>query len=60
MIRDAVRQFAQDVIAPQAARMGPRQDVPKDVHKELAAPGRLRRGVPEELGGAGLTICRWR
>ena len=54
MIRDAVRQFAQDVIAPQAAQWDREKTFPKDVHKELARLGAYGVAVPEELGGAGL------
>jgi len=54
MIRDAVRQFAQDVIAPQAAQWDRDKTFPKDVHRELAQLGAYGVAVPEELGGAGL------
>lgn len=54
MIRDAVRQFAQDVIAPQAAQWDRDKAFPKDVHRELARLGAYGVAVPEELGGAGL------
>jgi len=54
MIRDAVRQFAQDVIAPQAAQWDRDKTFPKDVHRELARLGAYGVAVPEELGGAGL------
>jgi alkylation response protein AidB-like acyl-CoA dehydrogenase len=54
MIRDAVRQFAQDVIAPQAAQWDRDKTFPKDVHKELARLGAYGVAVPEALGGAGL------
>jgi len=54
MIRDAVRQFAQEVIAPQAAQWDRDKTFPKDVHKELARLGAYGVAVPEALGGAGL------
>lgn len=54
MIRDAVRQFAQDVIAPQAAQWDRDKTFPKEVHRELARLGAYGVAVPEELGGAGL------
>ncbi|MBV8271737.1 MAG: acyl-CoA dehydrogenase family protein [Cupriavidus sp.] len=54
MIRDAVRQFAQDIIAPQAAQWDREKTFPKDVHKELARLGAYGVAVPEALGGAGL------
>ncbi|NYH97589.1 acyl-CoA dehydrogenase family protein [Cupriavidus plantarum] len=54
MIRDAVRQFAQEVIAPQAAQWDREKTFPHAVHKELAALGAYGVAVPEEYGGAGL------
>jgi butyryl-CoA dehydrogenase len=54
MIRDAVRQFAQEVIAPQAAQWDRDKTFPKDVHRELAALGAYGVAVPEAYGGAGL------
>lgn len=54
MIRDAVRQFAQEVIAPQAAQWDRDKTFPKDVHRELAGLGAYGVAVPEEYGGAGL------
>ncbi|QBY51856.1 acyl-CoA dehydrogenase family protein [Cupriavidus oxalaticus] len=54
MIRDAVRQFAQEVIAPQAAQWDRDKTFPKDVHRELATLGAYGVAVPEEYGGAGL------
>ncbi|MBP0639986.1 acyl-CoA dehydrogenase family protein [Cupriavidus sp. AcVe19-6a] len=54
MIRDAVRQFAQEVIAPQAAQWDRDKIFPKDVHRELAVLGAYGVAVPEEYGGAGL------
>ncbi|CAG2159816.1 acyl-CoA dehydrogenase family protein [Cupriavidus numazuensis] len=54
MIRDAVRQFAQEVIAPQAAQWDRDKTFPKDVHRELAGLGAYGVAVPEAYGGAGL------
>ncbi|PVY76242.1 putative ACYL COA DEHYDROGENASE OXIDOREDUCTASE PROTEIN [Cupriavidus taiwanensis] len=54
MIRDAVRQFAQEVIAPQAAQWDRDKTFPKDVHRELAGLGAYGVAVPEQYGGAGL------
>jgi alkylation response protein AidB-like acyl-CoA dehydrogenase len=54
MIRDAVRQFAQDVIAPQAAQWDRDKTFPKAVHRELARLGAYGVAVPESYGGAGL------
>jgi butyryl-CoA dehydrogenase len=54
MIRDAVRQFAQEVIAPQAAGWDRERIFPKDVHRQLGALGAYGVAVPEAYGGAGL------
>ncbi|AOY92036.1 acyl-CoA dehydrogenase [Cupriavidus sp. USMAA2-4] len=54
MIRDAVRQFAQQEIAPRAAQWDRDGTFPKDVHRQLAALGAYGVAVPEAYGGAGL------
>ncbi|WP_159917360.1 acyl-CoA dehydrogenase family protein [Pantoea sp. 18069] len=54
MIRDAVRDFAQQEIWPHAARWDKEHHFPKDVHQGLAALGAYGICVPEAYGGAGL------
>jgi butyryl-CoA dehydrogenase len=54
MIRDAVRAFVQDQVAPHAAKWDKDHTFPKDVHKGLAQLGAYGVCVPEEFGGAGL------
>ncbi len=54
MIRDALRAFSQERLAPNAARWDKEQHFPKEELKELAALGAFGVAVPEELGGAGL------
>lgn len=54
MIRDALRSFAQERLAPQAARWDREHIFPKDELKELAALGAFGVAVPEAYGGAGL------
>jgi len=54
MIRDAVRDFAQTELWPNAARWDKEHTFPKEVHKGLAALGAYGICVPEALGGAGL------
>ncbi len=54
MIRDAVRDFAQQELWPNAARWDKEQTFPHEVHKCLAALGAYGICVPESLGGAGL------
>ncbi len=54
MIRDALRDFAQQELWPNAARWDKDQTFPHEVHKGLAALGAYGICVPENLGGAGL------
>jgi butyryl-CoA dehydrogenase len=54
MIRDALRAFAQQRLAPNAARWDKEHHFPKEELKELAALGAYGVAVPEQLGGAGL------
>ncbi|GAB3426215.1 acyl-CoA dehydrogenase family protein [Massilia solisilvae] len=54
MIRDALRAFAQERLAPNAARWDREHYFPKSELKELAQLGAFGVAVPEEYGGAGL------
>ena len=54
MIREAVRDFAQQELWPNAAEWDKQHHFPKDVHKGLAALGAYGICVPDSLGGAGL------
>jgi len=54
MIRDALRSFAQERLAPQAARWDKEHYFPKAELKELAQLGAFGVAVPEAYGGAGL------
>jgi alkylation response protein AidB-like acyl-CoA dehydrogenase len=54
MIRDALRTFSQERLAPNAARWDKEHHFPKDELKGLAELGAFGVAVPEELGGAGL------
>lgn len=53
-IRDAVRDFAQAELWPNAPKWDREHSFPKDVHQGLAALGAYGICVPEEHGGAGL------
>ncbi|CAN7772115.1 acyl-CoA dehydrogenase family protein [Variovorax sp. LjRoot84] len=53
-IRDAVRAFAQQELAPHAARWDKEHHFPIEAHQGLAALGAYGICVPEEDGGAGL------
>ncbi|NNG24915.1 acyl-CoA dehydrogenase family protein [Telluria aromaticivorans] len=54
MIRDALRSFSQERLAPGAARRDKEHSFPKEELKELAALGAFGVAVPEQYGGAGL------
>ncbi|TFW28322.1 acyl-CoA dehydrogenase family protein [Massilia horti] len=54
MIRDALRSFSQERLAPNAARWDREHHFPKAELKELAQLGAFGVAVPEEYGGAGL------
>src|SRR5882672_9437680 len=53
-IREAVRRFAAEQIAPHAARWDREKEFPKDALKGLAAMGLYGVAIPEQWGGAGL------
>ncbi len=54
MIRDSMRAFAQERLAPFAAEWDRNHTFPAEALKELGALGALGMVVPEEWGGAGL------
>ncbi len=53
-IRDAVRRFAREQLAPNAARWDRDKEFPREALKGLAAMGLYGVAVDEEWGGAGL------
>ncbi len=54
MIRDALREFSQQQLAPHAAAWDRDSTFPRDALKQLAGLGAFGVAVPEEQGGAGL------
>jgi alkylation response protein AidB-like acyl-CoA dehydrogenase len=54
MIRDALRAFSQERLAPNAARWDREHHFPKEELKGLAALGAFGVAVPEQFDGAGL------
>ncbi len=54
MIRDSVRAFAAERLAPNAARWDRDCTFPSDALKEMAAMGLFGVTIPEQWGGAGL------
>jgi len=55
LLRDSVRQFATDRIAPRAAEIDRSNQFPRDLWPELGKLGLLGITVEEELGGSGLS-----
>jgi len=53
-IREAVRRFAREQLAPNAARWDRDKEFPREALKGLAAMGLYGVAVGEEWGGAGL------
>ncbi len=54
MIRDALRDFSQQQLAPNAARWDREKTFPREALEQLAQLGAFGVAVPEALGGAGL------
>ncbi|MDI3514408.1 MAG: butyryl-CoA dehydrogenase [Rhodocyclaceae bacterium] len=54
LIRDSMRAFAQERLAPFAAEWDRNHTFPREALKELAELGALGMVVPEEWGGAGM------
>ena len=54
LLRETVRAFASDRIAPLASDIDSKNEFPKDLWPELGALGLLGITVEEELGGSGL------
>src|SRR2546423_11158806 len=58
--RKAVREFAEDVIAPRAEEMDRHAELPLDIVKQMGDMGLFGLPFPEEYGGQGsdfLTLC---
>jgi alkylation response protein AidB-like acyl-CoA dehydrogenase len=53
LLRQAVRELAEDKIAPRAAEIDEQAEYPWDVHEELKRAELLALHVPEKYGGAG-------
>ena len=53
-IREAVRRFAKEQLAPHAARWDKEHEFPREALKGLAAMGLYGIAIPEEWNGAGM------
>ena len=54
MLRDSIREFARDVVAPGAMERDLKGEFPADIIKQLGEMGYMGICAPEELGGSGL------
>src|SRR6266536_1993741 len=58
--RKAIREFAEEVIAPRAEEMDRREELPLDIVQQMGEMGLFGLPFPEEYGGQGsdfLTLC---
>ena len=53
-VREMVRRFAEDVVAPRARELDETETFPHDAVKQMAELGLLGLPYPEEYGGAGM------
>ena len=54
LLRDEVRRFAEEVVAPKAAEIDQTGEFPRDTFDQAAELGLGGVCVPEEHGGAGM------
>ena len=54
LLRDSVRAFAQDIIAPQAAEIDEKNQFPSALWQQMGELGLLGLTVEEEFGGANM------
>jgi len=55
MVRDSIREFARNVVAPGAMERDIKGAFPRDIIKQLGVMGYMGICVPEQYGGAGLS-----
>jgi len=55
-IRDAVREFGENEIAPVAREHDENKEYPEDLRKKAAKYDLVAPGIPEEYGGAGMDL----
>lgn len=58
-LRKALREFAEEVVAPKAAEIDQTHEFPQDTIKKMAELGYLGIPIPEEYGGAGMDFLSY-
>jgi butyryl-CoA dehydrogenase len=59
LLQSAVRQFAEEVVRPGAARIDQTGEFPKDVFREAGKLGLAGVSVPAEYGGSGMDVVSY-
>ena len=59
LVRDTVRQFALEKVAPAAEELDREHRFPYEIVAELAGLGLMGMTIPEEYGGAGTAFFTW-
>jgi len=59
MIKEAAREFASEKLAPKAQEFDEKEEIPRELFKELAELGYLGMLMPEEYGGSGLDFISY-
>ena len=59
MIKEAAREFASEKLAPRAQEFDEKEEIPRELYKELADLGYMGMLMPEEYGGSGLDFISY-
>jgi len=59
MIKEAAREFASEKLAPKAQEFDEKEEIPREIYKELADLGYLGMLMPEEYGGSNLDFISY-
>lgn len=59
MFKEAARDFASERLAPLAQEFDEKEEIPKEVYKELSELGYLGMMLPEEYGGSGMDFLSY-
>lgn len=59
MVKEAAADFAKNTLLPQAQEFDEKEEIPKEIYKELAQLGYLGMLLPEEHGGSNLDFVSY-